>query len=402
MKEFEEKREQLERLQAPQDLEERLRKKIQTVPQKKKRVYPWLSAVAILGIMVTSMNYQAIAYYGKTLFGYEELMSDSIKQLYEEGYGQVVNKEFHLDDGTIFTIEGIMSDRHGFEMYYSVSGNDDFFDDFSFPSITGFLTDSFGKSGIFDMNVNKGVQTFEPVSPFAKKLHLEFSYKDQDYVFIFPYDANKAVPVTLKKKINQKVYFDFGVVEIQSISATKGSTQLIGKIKEKTDRNISYDLSQIQLFVDGKEMMSIGYEMNSIFNGAREFKINYGELPTNISTLSVKLHKFNGKESVKQSVPPEIGTYKIGPVELDIISVEALEGVTKIRIASRKDTMFDAVWLKTDVDEVPLKGTEWFEEDDNKKVRTLLFETNNTAVELYIGNVYYDKDYGEIIDIPIK
>ena len=67
MKDFEEKRKELDQLRAPQDFEVRLRAKLNEVPPKKKRMAPWLIAVAILCIAFTTINYPALAFYGKEI-----------------------------------------------------------------------------------------------------------------------------------------------------------------------------------------------------------------------------------------------------------------------------------------------------------------------------------------------
>ena len=137
MKEFEEKRKQIQQLQVPDDFEERLRNKLNAAPQKKKRITPWIIAAATLFLAFAALNYPALAFYGKTLFGYEEIMSESIQKLNEEGYGQAIHEQMTLHDGNVLTVEGIMSDRNQLEIYYSLSDDGiDFFYDFNFPQIT--------------------------------------------------------------------------------------------------------------------------------------------------------------------------------------------------------------------------------------------------------------------------
>ena len=180
MKEFEKKREQLQKLQVPEDFEARLRNKLNAAPKKKKRIAPWLISAAILFLGFAVINYPALAFYGKTLFGYEEIMSESIQKLNEEGYGQAINEQITLHDGTILTIEGIMADRNQLEMYYHVTGDGmDFFYNFNFPKLTWWTKMYNASHGSFDPTQNKGVQAFESVSPFARNLTLHFTYKNE-------------------------------------------------------------------------------------------------------------------------------------------------------------------------------------------------------------------------------
>jgi hypothetical protein len=403
MKDFEEKRKELDQLRAPQDFEVRLRAKLNEVPPKKKRMAPWLIAVAILCIAFTTINYPALAFYGKTLFGYEELMNESIRQLNEEGYGQQINKSIELEDGTVITIEGIMSDLNQFELYYSIEGDgDEVFNEMLFSELTGLFTHASSDSGIFDTSINKGVQRFESVSAFAKKLTLEFQYKQQNYTLQFPYDANKAVPTTIKKQLNKNFTYDFGTIKFKALYATKGTTRLEGTLKETTDRKISYDFSQVVLVADGKELTMHGSGLKSTFYSKYQFSIDYDVLPADLKKLAIEIRQFNGMDNVKQSIPTQVGTYTLGPVMLDILSVQVEDGKTKIRIASDDDVMFDQVSIETKKGITPLVNTESYSDGTEKKERTLVFNTTDEVQKLYVENIYYNKRYSKLINIPVK
>lgn len=403
MKELDENRRELEKLQAPADFEARLRSKLAEVPSRKKRVTPWLLAVSVLCLAFASLNYSALAFYGKTLLGYEELMSKTIQQLYQEGYGQQINKSINLDDGSVLTIEGVMADRNHFEVYYSIAGvGETFFEEINFYDIKGFFTSASPKSGGFDRSVNKGVQTFESVNAFAKKLTFHFNYQDKHYAVEFPYEANKAVPTTIKKQLNETFTYDFGSLKFKALYATKGTTRIEGTLQEKTDRNISYDLSKIILVADGKELTALGSGMQSSTGSSYKFEIDYAALPSNLKNLMIEIRQFNGKEHVKQSIPTQVGTYSLGPVTLEVLSVQVADGKTKIRISSSYDVMFDQVSVETKNGVTPLIGTESYNEGTENKERTLLFNTTDEVQKLYVESIYYDKIYTKMINIPIK
>ena len=330
-------------------------------------------------------------------------MTESIQQLNEEGYGQQINKSIELEDGTVITIEGIMSDLNQFELYYSIKGDgNEVFNELRFNEVTGLFTNASAESGIFDPTVNKGVQKFESVSAFAKKLKLEFYYKQQNYSLEFTYDANKAVATTIKKRLNKNFTFDFGTLKFKALYATKGTTRLEGTLKEKTNRRIQYDLSQIILVADGKEltMLSSGME-NSIPTGY-QFDINYEVLPNDTKNLAIEIRQFKGKERVDMSVPAKVGTYEMGPVPLEILSVQVEDGKTKIRISSDYDVLFDQISIETNKGITPLASTDSYSDGLEKKARTLIFNTTDEVQKLYVENVYYNKMYEKSINIPVK
>ena len=403
MKELDEKRKELEQLQTPAEFEARLRSKLAEVPSKKKRLSPWLIVAAVFCIAFASWNYPALAFYGKTLFGYEELMTESIQQLNEEGYGQQINKSIELEDGTVITIEGIMSDLNQFDLYYSIKGDgNEVFNEMMFNEVTGLFTNASAESGIFDPTVNKGVQQFESVNAFAKNLTLHFMYQNKQYKLEFPYDAGKAVPTTIKQHLNKTFTFDFGAVKFKELYATKGTTRIEGTLKEQTDRRIQYDLSQIILVADGKELTMLSSGMESRVPTGYQFDINYEVLPKYIKSLAIEIRQFKGKERVEKSVPAKVGTYEIGPVPLEILSVQVEDGKTKIRISSDYDVLFDQVSIETKKGVTPLASTDSYSDGSEKKERTLIFNTTDEVQKLYVENVYYNKMYEKSINIPVK
>lgn len=403
MKEFDEMKRKIETISAPADLEARLKEKLDALPQKKKKsniARRWvLTAAAALCVGFASLNYQAIAFYGKSLIGYDELMTDSIKQLNSEGYGQQVEQMIQLHDGKTLEIEGIMSDLNQLELYYKVTGDgEDFIENISFENIHGFRTKTYSSYGIFDQDSNRGILGFDPASPFAKKLTLTFQYKGREYKETFQYNANLAIPTTLKKQINKTFKYDFGELKLQKIIATKGTTRIVGILKDHTDRNIEYDLSQIMLVADGKEINFISSGIHSTILGNYEFDITYQAIPENTEELSIVIKKFKGMETVNKVVPLELQTFNLGPVDLTILSVEKRDGQTAVRIATEDFVLLDKVRLKTSFGLVDLSGTTDVEFKD-QLMRTLNFNTIEDAQSLAIKNVYYVKDYNYTIPI---
>lgn len=405
MKEFDEMKQNLESISVPADLEARLKAKLDAVPQKKKKpniAKRWaLTIAAVLTIGFVSINYQVIAFYGKTFIGYDELLTDSIKKLNEEGYGQPVKKKIQLHDGKTFEIEGIMSDLNQFELFYKVTGDgNDFSENFSFADLHGFWTKGDGSYGIFNPKMNRGILGFNPVSPFAKKLTLTFTYKEKDYELTFPYKASQSVPTTLKKRINKSFKFGFGEVKIKKISATNGTTRIEGEIKDKTNRSISYDLSQIVLLADGKEIEDITSNINSSLFGKSEFDVTYQGIPENTKELSIVVKKFNDMETINKEIPLELNLFDLGPVDMTILSVEKKDGQTAIRISTDYNVLLDKVQLETSSGLVDLSHTSDFNsESENQNIRTLYFKTDEDAHSLLIKNVYYEKDYNYTIPI---
>lgn len=117
MNELQKKRQQIQEMEAPPELEKGLRKALK--PYKRKRQWQvfGIAAVACL-LLVMARNYQVLAYYGQRFLGYEQLMTESLAKLNEEEKGQVINQSMELADGTLLIIDGVVSDTNRLYVYY--------------------------------------------------------------------------------------------------------------------------------------------------------------------------------------------------------------------------------------------------------------------------------------------
>lgn len=94
---LQEHKETLNQIQAPSDLEGRLRDALHNVPAKKRnknKARAWVASVAAaLILMVGVYEYPALAYYGSKLFNSVSLNSLSFAEVMGQGFGQRVNKK---------------------------------------------------------------------------------------------------------------------------------------------------------------------------------------------------------------------------------------------------------------------------------------------------------------------
>lgn len=109
-------------------------------------------------MMIVGYNYNAFAFYGKKLIGFDELITGTLKDLNEEGMGQIIEKKTTLVDGTELTINGIMTDANQMIIYYTLANPVGIEDttttrnDFWASKITGFLTNASAESGVSSIN----------------------------------------------------------------------------------------------------------------------------------------------------------------------------------------------------------------------------------------------------------
>src|SRR5690606_21007964 len=98
------------------------------------------------------------------------------------GEGQRIDKTVRLDDGTLFILDALVSDENQLLLYYRLTNPtgvpEQLRNRFRVNTITGFWTNSYMSHGTSMENDDRTevifTQSFEPVSPWAKKLKLSY------------------------------------------------------------------------------------------------------------------------------------------------------------------------------------------------------------------------------------
>lgn len=416
-------KERLNSLKTPEELEMRLRTALNSSPGKTKRKTAiWkLAAVAVFFIaIVASYNYNAFAYYGKKLFGFDDVLTGTLQELNEQGMGQIIGKKTTLKDGTELTIEGIMTDANQLIMYYTLLNPNGIEESMSInpANITGFLTNSYAVSGTSLMNDNqtemKGTMFFEPVSPFAKKLTLHFGEYIQnnhmkEYSVSFAYNPNKAMQTEIKQSIRKTLQVDKGKVTFHTISATPTSTVITGLMNVENYDRVQNPLGGIQLIANGAEIPLMGGGSRSSIKGTK-FDIQYDALPKKLESLQLVMNEFVGYQKVKEKIA--LASIKdepvlIGDKELWIKAVAITSQGTEITIATDDDIMLDGVLIEAKKNSIPLRTT--INQTETKlqngrilKERTLLFDSKDNPEYLVVKGLHYMKTYNKTINIPVN
>ncbi|HEY4390392.1 MAG TPA: DUF4179 domain-containing protein [Paenibacillus sp.] len=425
-KQLAEEKMRMESITAPEELETRLRNALNAAPPKrKKRISPiWkVAAVVVLVIVICGNNYNAFAYYGKQLFGFDELMENNLKQLNDKGMGQIIEKKTTLMDGTEFMIDGIMTDATQLIMYYTLSnpnGFDQKDDPIRLYRISGFWTNSFAASGTSIMNEKhteiKGTMTFDSVSPFAKKLTLHYSEpvskngQFADGTITFPYNPNQALQTQLRQSINKTLKVDKGSLTFQSITSTPTQTVIKGTMRVDNYDRARNALDGIELRAGGIEVPIKGSGARSSYGGRIIFDIRYDALPEQVKTLELVMNRFVGYQSLDSKLSLETITdepFKLDGKDLWIKDVSVTAENVEITIATEDDVMLDGVSIESQGENTSLRTTvrqDLIKQRDGAilKERTLLFDTKNMPEYLLIKGMHYMKTYNKVINIPVK
>ncbi len=421
-----EEKKNIDSITAPDDLEMRLRTALDRAPLRRtKKTVPaiWTAAAAIvLFIAVLGTNYPAFAYYGKQLFGFDAVISGTLQDLNDQGKGQPIEEKMTLDDGTELTINGLMTDANQLILFYTLFNPQGISEEasssiFSPARITGFLTDSFVETGISQMNDEhtevKGTYTFEPVSPFAKKLTLQFRQQlpgnqMKDSELTFAYDPNKAMQTEVKQHIRKTLEVDRGTINFQSITATPTMTIIKGYLSIDNFDRIRNAMDGIELIANGKPVAQVGSGSQSSYTGMK-FDIRYDALPSDLESLELVIKEFVGYRKLDRhiSLPsPADQPVLLEDKELWVKKVSATSRGIEITIATEQDVMLDGVSIEADGENIPLNTT--LNQYDTKlpdgtilKERTLLFDTSVQPEQLIITGMHYMKPYNRNIEIPV-
>lgn len=300
-------------LTAPENMETRLRKALSTAAPKRafrNRMSGWRIAVAVLAVMLVAGNqYHALAYYGKMLFGFDRVVNGTLDELIQKGWGQSLNEQVKLVDGSVLTVNGIMSDENQFILYYTLSNPNGLADEdmnrFLPARIKGFRTDSRMQTGNSELSKDrtetKGVLTYEPVSPLAKKLTLSY-WEDlpnggqrQEGHLTFPYHPDEAMPTKIKQSIHQTLIVDDSSAIFGSITATPTMTLIEGTIQKENHELFSQVLGGVELVANGRQVFRIRGDINiKPSKNGYIFTLRYDPLPENLKSVQLVL-KENGE-----------------------------------------------------------------------------------------------------------
>ena len=419
-----EEKERMEKLLAPPELENRLRAAIEQTKRPKQTRRLWMSiAVAAMLFVTIGYNFNAVAYYGKKVFGFDEVLSDTLQELNEGGFGQIIEKTYSLEDGVKFTIDAVINDENRFILFYTISDPNGIKEDpynnlISAENITGLFTNSYMESGVerFDGESKeyKGTWDFEPVSPFSKKLTLHLTYntiegKITQHELNFSYDPNQALQTQLKLPINKTVKVDKGTIKFKSLIATPTETVVSGSMDVDNYDRLHGAIDGIKLVVNGQNVESLGGGSGTTWTGGHYFEINYDALPSAVDSLTLQVEKFVGYKKLKQRIALQTlsdAPINIGGKSLWIEGVTSTDKQTEITIVTASDILLDEVYIENTQGKTPIKTTigqtEIEKEGKYFNKRTMLFPTGKAPTHLYIGGIHYMKKYNQTIEIPVK
>lgn len=427
---FNEEKDKLDKLEIPDDIESSLRNTLNNVPNMKRKSIRGRVAAIIIVVLLLSYNIDTLAYYGKKLIGYENVMYGTLQELNESGKGQSINKSYTFKNGVGVLLDGVMLDDNNMIVFYTLKDpqNDvmETYSNFRRSAITGL----FGKEYIFNgageanedmtemrwiLNTHDSPKFYEKTMKFMIEYeHLDGSIEHGEIVFKL--DRNQAVGKSLKLSINEKIELDKRSIKIESLVASPTTTIIKGQIQDIIELGLDY-ISQdrfgpgeinIALLANGKEVPLHGSGMSTDMKGIN-FYITYDALPEDTKDLELKLINFGGdhdvNEEVIELVKGETKDINILGQDITIDKIYEEGSNTYITFTSDENTALSRVYLNIDGVKFELQETipgEFDKVVQGESVnifhtRTMKFNGTGEKLELDIQRIRFNKVYDKTI-----
>lgn len=424
------KKSHMDNIEIPKELESRLYEALESTSTAKRKKRNWKPIVAVACIMflLIGYNFNALAYYGKKLLGYDQVMNGTLKQLNELGKGQPIGKSYTFNNGITVTLDGIMVDENQLLAFYTVKDPKGAVDEIRHisMSVKGFIREYNPESGMGEMNDEKTeikwVHSFEKPSAFEKRLRLDILLLEENNIvkgeITFSIDPNKAMGHTLKQNINETLKAGDTKLRLESVVASPTKTVLYGSIQNIIELAKDQILGErlcpnnidIRLIANGQEIDRQGGGMSTDMKGIK-FHSEYDALPRDLKSIQLFIESFSVDRDVNKKVEINKNLNKqeleVSGQNIEISKVYESEGSTYITITTRDDIILTKVGLIVDGERVSLKETingdfEKIKDVGIMHTRTLHFPKTGDKYQLSIEKMTYTEPYNKIIDIPIN
>lgn len=421
----------IKQINVPEDLESRLRDRVNNHQSRKPKKSRWVATVAVILLLATtiSFNFDTLAYYGKKIIGYDEVMNGTLKNLNELGKGQLIDETYTFENGVIFTLDGIMLDDNQLLVFYTITDPNGNVDEFigNNINIQGRFHEIFMNSSTGSINEDntemKNVTSFETPYFFEKLLSVTYIFIENGVQnngkIQFDLDRKKAMGHTLKENINQSIEIGKNKIKFETIQASATSTVIEGKIQSILDLVLDHIRGErigkvntdlvLELIANGVdvEWQSKGTGTNS--NGVT-FEYEFAALPTDLDKLQIKLVSFETDHAVDKN-------YKLNKKLIDqtievlnqnilINKIYEKNGDTFVTFTTEESVILTEVNLIIDgshSDFVETIEGDYIKTEEGKilHTRTMHFSEVGNKIELDINRIQYKELFNEIIDIPV-
>lgn len=420
---LEREKQKFDSLQAPDEMEWRLRRALDSGKMRRKPLRRLAMVASLIFILFFTYHFETLAYYGKSILGYDVVMSQTLRDLNELGKGQRIGKTHTFSNGVNLTLDGIMVDDSQLLAFYRLEVPQGDVDDMPFLSaleMKGLLGSYPPSSGQGELQRDgKGilwVHSFDPPRFYERHLkfqgYLEVNGRLEEFSINFQLDRHKAMGHHIKQRLNRSIHLKGQKVHFDSILASKTQTVIRGSLASRVDLALEKMTGNqvrpsvdFNLIANGKKLESRSGELSTSLKGIR-FKHDFDPLPEDLEDLKIQIigltidKKLNETLSIHEGIELEVEGQRI-----QILSIQAKEGKTEITFETEESVLLPGVELIADGEVIPLKAThsEEFRKTNRGvlKRRTILFEGTGEVLRLKLNHIHYTQEFNETLEIPL-
>ncbi len=337
-----EQRTELQKLQAPEELELRLRSSLENSKVQRKKISRGLVAAVIAFALMFTYSFDTLAYYSKKMMGYETITNANIAELNEEGAGQEIQLSHTFSNGVEVLLDGIMFDENELVAFYKIQSSGPKIDEITFlMEINGIHPLRYpaqGGSGFSDDDYTQiWVQSFEAPKFYEKWLSLDMTMIDrhnnnsEQGSIGFTLDRSKAMKRMVKQDIGEEVELENVKINLLSLTASRLNTTIEGIIEplqpgkqelsafdRKEQPNLRFDI-----FVDDDFYDSAYVGINPT---RKDFKAETRGLPSEFHTIDFRNFRLVEMKMIDDSVDISLDTRNLSIDEDLVITKVYQEG----------------------------------------------------------------------------
>lgn len=413
-----ERKKEIEEINVPEDLEHNLRRALKEVKVRRKLRLPKAAAIVILAGII-GFNSSTLAFYGKQLLGYDNVMNGTLKELGELGMGQVIDKSHIFSDGMKLQLDWVILDENGIVVFYTFEDTKKTREmenlNISTSLYAPFLNRSSSGTGEILQDEHKqkwALEIHDVPKPFVNKIEFRASYQLADKSFeegiiSFKLDRNAALGGAVRNQLNKKIELAGRKITIESITMSKISTVVKGEIQDII--SIGFDrlkgeammpqVLQMTLIADGVSIDRYGSGISTNLSGST-FEVRFDKIPPKTRNIELVLDEISVNHRLDYVyLIEEGGIIDLLGNKIEIRGIEINEGNTMITIATDDGVRIPGASLIIDGEEKPLLDTSesQYEKKDGGTVlniRTLYYEGVGEELKLSVGDIRYTKKYG--------
>ena len=427
-----ERKEALDELAVPRELGGRLAGALEGHESVKRRSKRWLIKVAAvcLAVVLVGYNFNTLAFYGKQLIGYDQIMTGTLRELNELGKGQLIGESHGFADGVSITLDGIMLDDSQLLAFYTVHdprGDVNSINLYPQSHMKGFFGRYFMSGGQGQGNEEqtemKWMMSFEPPFFLERTLHFSFAYRGSDNsleegVISFKLDRAQAMGSTLKKTLNQTVALEHTKVNFESILASPTRTVIYGSMQnilglardQIKGQRFRPNMLTMRLIANGEEVITQqGGGMSTDMRGIT-FEQSFDALPADLKSLHIQIDSVSVDRDVNETVSldkdAKNNRLEILGQAVEINDIYTTNGDTFVTITTEESTVLTRVFLMVDGDKIGLEravtdGRDKLTDGSILHTRTLHFPGAGEELALLIERMTFTELYNVRLEIPV-